>query len=203
MVSWSAQSLQQHHTVEEYSRPEQCTISGCRQKSSHNQPHAYEHSSPKHRKLGHQTDQFDAEQPFARAASGALPSGSARSTVADKVELAKQKIKAQGSANMGPSSRLAAAVAGPIKAKKRKVMFLCKHHDTMHACMHACKVCAQVLAEIVSARTLQHSSCACHLHACILIKTACIVQHGGHEQHSRPRAMLTRLQGGQRMPPPM
>ncbi|DBB17059.1 hypothetical protein WJX82_011497 [Trebouxia sp. C0006] len=89
-------------------------------KSSHNQPHAYEQSSPKHRKLGYQSDQFDAEQPFARAGSGALPSGSARGTVADKVELAKQKIKAQGSANMGPSSRLAAAVAGPIKAKKRK-----------------------------------------------------------------------------------
>jgi len=64
-----------------------------------------------------------------------LPSGLARSTVADKVELAKQKIKAQGSANMGPSSRLAAAVAGPIKAKKRKVKLLCTHHDTMHACM--------------------------------------------------------------------
>jgi hypothetical protein len=107
----------------------------CRHKSSHNQPHVYEQSSPKHRKLGHQTDQFDAEQPFARAGSGALPSGLARSTVADKVELAKQKIKAQGSANMGPSSRLAAAVAGPIKAKKRKVKLLCTHHDTMHACM--------------------------------------------------------------------
>lgn len=89
-------------------------------KTSHNQLHAYEQSSPKHRKLGHQPDQFDAEQPFARAGSGALPSGSARNAVADKVELAKQKIKAQGSANMGPSSRLAAAVAGPIKAKKRK-----------------------------------------------------------------------------------
>lgn len=70
-----------------------------------------------------------------------MPSGSARSAVADKVELAKQKIKAQGSANMGPSSRLAAAVAGPIKAKKRKVKLLYKHHDTMHACMQS--MCAQ------------------------------------------------------------
>lgn len=45
----------------------------------------------------------------------------ARHSFADKVEQAKQKVKAQGSYNLGPSSRLAAAVAGPIKAKKRKV----------------------------------------------------------------------------------
>lgn len=82
--------------------------------------------------------------------SGALPSGSARSAVADKVELAKQKIKAQGSANMGPSSRLAAAVAGPIKAKKQKVKLLCKHHDTMHACMHAKYVRTILLRMVLS-----------------------------------------------------
>ena len=139
MVSWSTQGLQKHHTAGDCSQTDQCTIPGCRHKSSHNQPHAYEQSSPKHRKLGYQSDQFDAEQPFARAGSGALPSGSARGTVADKVELAKQKIKAQGSANMGPSSRLAAAVAGPITAKKRKVKLLCQ---TLTQCMHACKLCA-------------------------------------------------------------
>ena len=47
--------------------------------------------------------------------------GPPRNSLADKVEQARQKVKAQGSANLGPSSRLAAAVAGPIKAKKRKV----------------------------------------------------------------------------------
>ena len=51
------------------------------------------------------------------AAAGPVP----RHSLADKVEQAKQKVKAQGSSNLGPSSRLAAAVAGPIKAKKRKV----------------------------------------------------------------------------------
>ena len=57
--------------------------------------------------------------------SGGAAAGSAlRHSLADKVEQAKQKVKAQGSCNLGPSSRLAAAVAGPIKAKKRKVRVL-------------------------------------------------------------------------------
>ena len=50
-----------------------------------------------------------------------MTGGPVRNGIADKVEQAKQKLKAQGSGNLGPSSRLAAAVAGPIKAKKRKV----------------------------------------------------------------------------------
>lgn len=50
-----------------------------------------------------------------------MTGGPVRNGIADKVEQAKQKLKAHGNGNLGPSSRLAAAVAGPIKAKKRKV----------------------------------------------------------------------------------
>ena len=68
-------------------------------------------------------------------AAGPIP----RHSLADKVEQAKQKVKAQGSSHLGPSSRLAAAVAGPIKAKKRKVRVL---HITSSS---LCTYCSDVV----------------------------------------------------------
>lgn len=117
-----------------------------RQKHAHSQQQAYEQSPPKHKKLGQQSTHYESDPSLARAGSGALPSGLSKTGIADKVEQAKQKIKAQGSANMGPSSRLAAAVAGPIKAKKRKVQALLTSHcispltcwSASDANVHAC-----------------------------------------------------------------
>ena len=71
------------------------------------------------------------------AAAGPVP----RHSFADKVEQAKQKVKAQGSSNLGPSSRLAAAVAGPVKAKKRKVTML------LHESVSLCNCCSDVDVE--------------------------------------------------------
>lgn len=96
-------------------------LSACRSKHAHGQPQPYEQSSPKHRKPVHESNHSESAHPLPRAGSGAMTGGPVRNGIADKVEQAKQKLKAQGSGNLGPSSRLAAAVAGPIKAKKRKV----------------------------------------------------------------------------------
>lgn len=73
------------------------------------------------------------------AAAGPLP----RHSLADKVEQAKQKVKAQGSSNLGPSSRLAAAVAGPIKARKRKVggMVHVASFSPYHCCFLDTNIC--------------------------------------------------------------
>lgn len=89
-------------------------------KHAHSQPQPYEQSSPKHRKPVHESNHFESAHPLPRAGSGAMTGGPVRNGIADKVEQAKQKLKAHGNGNLGPSSRLAAAVAGPIKAKKRK-----------------------------------------------------------------------------------
>ena len=104
-----------------------CTLckmsqSACRQNYASSQPLQYEQSSPKVKKPQHQPSYYEPEA-LARVGSAAS-AGPVRSGIADKVEQAKQKVKAQGSSNLGPSSRLAATVAGPIKAKKQKVMIL-------------------------------------------------------------------------------
>ena len=99
----------------------------CRQKYASSQPLQYEHSSPNLKKPQHQPS-YNEPEALARVGSAAS-ADPVRNGIADKVEQAKQKVKAQGSSNLGPSSRLAAAVAGPIKAKKQKVMIL-------HACCH-------------------------------------------------------------------
>ena len=80
----------------------------------------YEQSSAQPKRPYNHTSYFASEQPSSTADPGE-PAGYPRNSLADKVEQAKQKVKAQGSSNLGPSSRLAAAVAAPIKAKKRKV----------------------------------------------------------------------------------
>ena len=107
--------------------------------ASHQQ---YEQSFPQRKRPHNHTSYFESDQPASMlgsvaAAAGPIP----RHSVADKVEQAKQKVKAQGSANLGPSSRLAAAVAGPIKAKKRKVRVMHVEYSrlmlsTLYDCGH-------------------------------------------------------------------
>ena len=94
-------------------------VNGYRQKYASSQ--AYEQSFP-HSKRPQQTSYFESERPGSMQSSGEAAAGPVPThSLADKVEQAKQKVKAQASSNLAPSSRLAAAVAGPIKAKKRKV----------------------------------------------------------------------------------
>ncbi|KAL3134030.1 hypothetical protein ABBQ32_008464 [Trebouxia sp. C0010 RCD-2024] len=90
-----------------------------RQKYASSQPLPYEQSSAQLKRAHNHTSYFEPEQPSSTAGPGE-PAGHPRNSLTDKVQQAKQKVKAQGSSNLGPSSRLAAAVAGPVKAKKRK-----------------------------------------------------------------------------------